>query len=166
LLAPGQWFSPGTPASSTTKTGRHDIAEILLKVVLKHQQSKKNCFPSLILKLYVLLELFPFKVGKGPPFKHSSIVSPIFCCNNLWIFYLLGNYPLIFYKVQIFTNLYEKIIFKFVVLFFTHARSDTILPVVREVTVYKNIREVTVYKNIREVTGYKNIYLKNQFSNV
>ena len=26
----GAWFSPGTPASSTTKTGRHDIAEILL----------------------------------------------------------------------------------------------------------------------------------------
>jgi hypothetical protein len=35
LLAHGQWFSPGTPASSTTKTGRHDIAEILLKVALK-----------------------------------------------------------------------------------------------------------------------------------
>jgi hypothetical protein len=33
LLAHGQWFSPSTPASSTTKTGRHDIAEILLKVV-------------------------------------------------------------------------------------------------------------------------------------
>jgi hypothetical protein len=30
----GRWFSPGTPASSTTKTGRHDIAEILLKVAL------------------------------------------------------------------------------------------------------------------------------------
>jgi hypothetical protein len=27
LLAYGRWFSPGTPASSTTKTGRHDIAE-------------------------------------------------------------------------------------------------------------------------------------------
>jgi hypothetical protein len=27
-------FSPGTTASSTTKTGRHDIAEILLKVAL------------------------------------------------------------------------------------------------------------------------------------
>jgi hypothetical protein len=37
LLADGWWFSPDTPASSTTKTGRHDIAEILLKVVLKHQ---------------------------------------------------------------------------------------------------------------------------------
>jgi hypothetical protein len=34
LLAHGHWFSPGTPASSTTKTGRHDIAEILLKVAL------------------------------------------------------------------------------------------------------------------------------------
>jgi hypothetical protein len=34
LLAHGQWLSPGTPASSTTKTGRHDIAEILLKAVL------------------------------------------------------------------------------------------------------------------------------------
>jgi hypothetical protein len=32
LLAHGQWFSPDTPASSTTKTGRHYIAEILLKV--------------------------------------------------------------------------------------------------------------------------------------
>ena len=34
LLAHGRWFSPGTPASSTTKIGRHDIAEILLKVAL------------------------------------------------------------------------------------------------------------------------------------
>jgi hypothetical protein len=34
LLANGRWFSPGTPVSSTTKTSRHDIAEILLKVAL------------------------------------------------------------------------------------------------------------------------------------
>jgi hypothetical protein len=34
LLAHGRWFSACTPASSTTKTGRHDIAEILLKVAL------------------------------------------------------------------------------------------------------------------------------------
>jgi hypothetical protein len=36
LLAHGRWFSP---ASSTTKTGHHDIAEILLKVALNHQNS-------------------------------------------------------------------------------------------------------------------------------
>jgi hypothetical protein len=34
LLAHGRWFSPGTAASSTAITDRHDIAEILLKVVL------------------------------------------------------------------------------------------------------------------------------------
>jgi hypothetical protein len=44
LLAHGRWFSPGTPASSTTKTGRHDIAEILLKVAL----STKNLIRSLL----------------------------------------------------------------------------------------------------------------------
>ena len=40
LLAHGRWFSP---ASSTTKTGRHDIAEILLKVALNTiNQIKSN----------------------------------------------------------------------------------------------------------------------------
>jgi hypothetical protein len=39
LLAHGLWFSP---ASSTTKTDRHDIAEILLKVVLKRKKSIKS----------------------------------------------------------------------------------------------------------------------------
>jgi hypothetical protein len=36
LIAHGRWFSPGTPASSTKKTGRHDIAEM----GVKHQKSK------------------------------------------------------------------------------------------------------------------------------
>ena len=34
LLAHCRWFSLGNPAYSTTNTGRHDIAEILLKVAL------------------------------------------------------------------------------------------------------------------------------------
>jgi hypothetical protein len=42
LLADGRWFSPGTPVSFTTKTGHHDIAEILLKVALKHQKSNQS----------------------------------------------------------------------------------------------------------------------------
>ena len=33
-LAAGQWFSLGTPVSSTNKTDCHDITEILLKVAL------------------------------------------------------------------------------------------------------------------------------------
>ena len=34
--------SPGTPASSTTKTGRHDITEILLKVALNTKNQIKS----------------------------------------------------------------------------------------------------------------------------
>jgi hypothetical protein len=33
-LAAGRWFSTDTPVSSTNKTDRHNIAEILLKVAL------------------------------------------------------------------------------------------------------------------------------------
>ena len=35
-LATGQWFSLGTPVSSTNKTDCHDITEILLKVALNN----------------------------------------------------------------------------------------------------------------------------------
>ena len=42
LLAHGRGFSLGTPASSTTKTSRHDIAEILLKVTLNTINQKST----------------------------------------------------------------------------------------------------------------------------
>jgi hypothetical protein len=42
LLAHDRWFSPGTPASSITKTGHHDIAEILLKVALSTKNQKNQ----------------------------------------------------------------------------------------------------------------------------
>jgi len=48
LLPHRQWFSPGIPASSTTKTGRHDIAEIKLKVsLITRNQIKSNQFMEL-----------------------------------------------------------------------------------------------------------------------
>ena len=40
LIAHGRWFSPGTPASSTTKTGRHDIAEIYRSIDTRLGQLK------------------------------------------------------------------------------------------------------------------------------
>jgi hypothetical protein len=42
LLAHGRWFSPGTLASSTIKSGRQDIAEILLKVALNTKNQSIN----------------------------------------------------------------------------------------------------------------------------
>jgi len=42
-LATGRWFSPGPPVSSTNKTDRHDITEILLKVALSwNKQTNKH----------------------------------------------------------------------------------------------------------------------------
>jgi len=54
LLVHGQWFSLGTPASSTTKTGRHDITEILLKVALNtiKQTNKQKPINKILLKQY------------------------------------------------------------------------------------------------------------------
>ena len=44
LLAHGRWFSPGSLASSATKTGRHEVAEILLKVALNTINQIKSTF--------------------------------------------------------------------------------------------------------------------------
>jgi len=63
LLAHGRRFFPGTPASSITKTGRHDIAEILLKVALNtNNQIKSNP------KIYIYL---------GKAFTLSIIILPV-----------------------------------------------------------------------------------------
>ena len=47
LLAQGRWFSPGTPASSTTKTGRHDIAENGVKHQKFHPIKRGTCLAPL-----------------------------------------------------------------------------------------------------------------------
>ena len=43
-LATGQWFSPGPPDSSTKKTARHDITEILLTLTPSNQQTNIQYF--------------------------------------------------------------------------------------------------------------------------
>jgi hypothetical protein len=49
LFAHGRWFSPGTSASFTTESGRHDIAEILLKVAI----NTINHFTIILLHLFI-----------------------------------------------------------------------------------------------------------------
>jgi hypothetical protein len=44
-LATGLWFSPSTPVSSTNKTDRHNITEILLKVALNTTNLSLTLFP-------------------------------------------------------------------------------------------------------------------------
>ena len=72
LLVHGWWFSLGTPASSTTKTGCHDIAEILLKVALKHQKSKIKSIQTNSLK-YIAEHCMLFSYQTGYIMWHSRL---------------------------------------------------------------------------------------------
>ena len=81
LLAQGRWFSPGTPASSTTNTGRHDIAGILLKVALSTKIQIHNCAyvqkgMKFTLVLYVhtfIMYVVQLEVGEQNTFNHTQM---------------------------------------------------------------------------------------------
>ena len=52
------WFSTGTPVSSTNKTDRHDIAEILLEVsLITIKQTNKQTMQSYNIHLKDMSEL-------------------------------------------------------------------------------------------------------------
>jgi hypothetical protein len=66
LLAHGRWFSPGTPASSTTKTDRHDIAES----GIKHQKSIKKINQSMYMNI-IYLPLYRLLTNKT--YRHDKL---------------------------------------------------------------------------------------------
>jgi hypothetical protein len=57
-LATGQWFSPGTPVSSTNKTDHYDITEILLKVALNSINQPNQPYGRSVVFVYSLLITF------------------------------------------------------------------------------------------------------------
>ena len=76
LLAHGRWFYPGTPASSTTKTGRHDVAESGVKhqqsLIFGHLRSQKT--PTRTLELgSTAIVMVSFKSSRNAYKKHKDI---------------------------------------------------------------------------------------------
>ena len=71
LLAQGRWFSP---ASSTTKTDRHDIAEILLKVALNSKIQKFH-LSFIFLALLIFAQIFSDHFSSAASF--ASIYSSL-----------------------------------------------------------------------------------------
>jgi hypothetical protein len=67
LHAHGRWFSPGTPASSNTKTGRHDIAEILLKVALNTINQSINPIWILATSQIIIVTYYRFHFSEDSP---------------------------------------------------------------------------------------------------
>jgi hypothetical protein len=67
----GRWFSPGTPTSSTTKTGRHDIAES----GAKHQKINQSII--FFKKLFSLISLhrIQFYLSQSQSYQTKEILS-------------------------------------------------------------------------------------------
>ena len=60
-LTIGQWFSPSTPVSSTNNTDRHNITEILLKVVFNIvNKTKRKVIFLVIQKTHINAILFVY----------------------------------------------------------------------------------------------------------
>ena len=114
-----------TPVSSTNKTDHHDITEILLKVALSTINQPTMC------------------AKESSPFMQSSMKITYMFSHNLYtnlMLWQLVNFLFVvkwfcdyFYKVTVSTN-YKKIILKFFVFSTALSRTDTNLPVVREIT--------------------------------
>jgi hypothetical protein len=75
LLAHGRWFSPGTPASSSTKTDHHDIAEILLKVALKHQKSNQISLRTKINNLKIFVDVMVIEERDSVEFSGRNVTK-------------------------------------------------------------------------------------------
>ena len=71
-LATGRWFSPGPLVSSTNKTDRHYITEILLKVALhtlKERNKQNYCRPCWVSK----------HLSSLPVFSGDCVARSLFC---------------------------------------------------------------------------------------
>jgi hypothetical protein len=84
-LATGRWFSPGFPVSSTNKTDRHDITEILLKVALNiiKQTNKHKCSHTIFRTLYITIS------GGTITFLHAFQICEIAECVPLLKVFLI-----------------------------------------------------------------------------
>jgi hypothetical protein len=103
MFAHGRWFSPGTLSSSATKTGRHDIAEILLKVALNTiNQSNQNQSGCKKMVSHILCGIFCTKhTSKKLKNKIKPTLHRLFHCKTLSIYYVIKTYILILISVSL-----------------------------------------------------------------
>ena len=105
MLTHGGWFSPGTPASSTIKTGHHDIAEILLKVALNTIKSINQLtvwhllfFILLLTPLEIIIFTIKTETFTGEFLSSKCLKTPYF---NLGYFYNFPSCPILISGVMI-----------------------------------------------------------------
>jgi hypothetical protein len=86
LLVQGRWFFPGTPAFSTAKTRhRHDIAEILLKMALKHPKINQSIFMHFNEAPFVKVKQYINAITKMELNIYLSVYTKNSMWNRLWV---------------------------------------------------------------------------------
>jgi hypothetical protein len=92
-LAAGMWFSPGTLVSSTNKTGRHDITEILLKVALIKHNNPTSVYLLTWFNFVLLMHINSIKSTSSGHFqsKWSFFYSLLTSVYN-WLSYQIADY--------------------------------------------------------------------------
>ena len=93
LLVKARWFFPGTPLPPplNTKSGRHDIAEILLKMTLRHYKLKSQSS-----------HLVENEEPNSPAvYVFEYLVLCVVFCQSLsvFLFFLSSNYPFGIFKL-------------------------------------------------------------------
>ena len=81
--AADQWFSPGTPVSSTNKTERHDITEILLKIAFNTTTPPPSRHPKKHVTPYVCILSFENQKLKESVIKQVLFSSWLFFCRKI-----------------------------------------------------------------------------------
>jgi hypothetical protein len=126
LLAHGRWFSLGTPASSTTNTGRYDRAEILLKAALNT-------------KIQIQIKSCVLPVPASFPFHHRGGLT--YACSQYSLILIYSTYA-----IQVcpksFSNFCQGVLIdlNFIILCINHAK--------RFMCLYSTFNDLVYYKNV------------------
>jgi hypothetical protein len=130
------WFSPGTPFSSTNKTARHDIAEILLKVALKAINPQYPC--SLCLSTFISTYIVSFQL-QAKSYPRSLLQKILFDivgyvddgwkglrkldqkCNNMYEYVTRA-----FEKLKLPTDKVTSFLFSFITMMIIHSCANSV----------------------------------------
>ena len=92
-IAAGQWFSPGTPISSTNKIDRHDITEILKNLNVLFCRRQQNNFWYSKYNYRTGLGKKPVPVVKGCSLDDSLLSPSTLYMLSSGLFFLSENFP-------------------------------------------------------------------------
>jgi hypothetical protein len=81
-LATCRWLSPGSPVSSTNKTDRHDITEILLNTIKQTNKTKYILYEPPTNQMGIMTNR-TFLLSRNSRWHHNTEAKTVNTCNNI-----------------------------------------------------------------------------------